>query len=129
MSHTINDIIIRIKNGYTGRKESIEAPYSKIVEKIIMLLAKEKYIKQYRFDSQKKKKGLVIDLLYHDGKPAMLGVKGISKPGRRIYQRIKEVKPVLGGMGCAVLTTSKGIMTDKEARKHKISGEVLFKIW
>lgn len=129
MSHTINDVIVRIKNGYTARKESIEAPYSKMIEKIIMLLAKEKYIKQYRFDSQKRKKRLVIDLLYHEGKPAIMNVKSISKPGRRIYQRMKEVKPVLGGMGCAILTTSKGIMTDKEARKHKISGEVLFQIW
>lgn len=125
----INNSVISIKNGYRAQKDSIEVPYSQIVESIIQLLIKEKYIKQYRFDSKKKKKCFVIDLLYHEGKPAVSDVKNISKPGRRIYMSIKNVKTVLGGMGCAVLTTSKGIMTDKEARKHTIGGEVLFKIW
>ncbi len=129
MLRTIHNTVMSIKNGYTAQRESIEVPYSQVVEKIITLLVKEKYIKQYRFDSKKKKKCFVIDLLYHEGRPAVCEVKNISKPGRRIYMSIKNVKPVLGGMGCAILTTSKGIMTDKEARTHKIGGEVLFKIW
>lgn len=129
MLRTIHNTVMSIKNGYTARRESIEVPYSQVVERIITLLVKEKYIKQYRFDSKKRKKCFVIDLLYHEGKPAVCEVKNISKPGRRIYMSIKDVKPVLGGMGCAILTTSKGIMTDKEAREQKIGGEVLFKIW
>ncbi|HLD26415.1 MAG TPA: 30S ribosomal protein S8 [Patescibacteria group bacterium] len=129
MLRSINNSIISIKNGYGAQKESIEVPYSHMIETIIKLLIKEKYVKQYRFDSKNKKKCFVIDLLYNDGKPAVCEVINISKPGRRIYASIKNVKPVLGGMGCAILTTSKGIMTDAEARKHKIGGEVLFKIW
>lgn len=129
MSNTVNDIVIRIKNGYTARRESIDIPYSKIIGSVIELLIKEKYIKKYQLVSKKNKKNLVIKLLYNEGKPAVMDVKNISKPGRRIYYGVKDIKPVLGDFGCAVFTTSKGIMTGKDASKQKIGGELLFKIW
>lgn len=129
MSSSVIDLIIRIKNGYSSKRENIKAIYTKINEEIVNLLKKERYIKDYQIIERDKKKNILVDLLYENGKQALSEVKIVSKSGRRVYSSIRDLRQVLGGLGIAVLTTPHGIMTDKEARKQRVGGEILFKIW
>lgn len=124
------DLAIRLKNGYLAKKDKITVLYSKLNENVVSILKKEGYIADYEIKNQGKNKKLIeVILSYKKGKPAVTEVKIISKPGRRIYSQVKDLKPVLGGLGIAILTTPKGVMTDKEARKNKVGGEVLFQVW
>lgn len=127
--YTIGDTVIRIKNGYAARRDTIEVPYSRMVEAIMVILAQENYIKGYRFDKKQSKKNITIDLRYDKGKPAIMDLKIISKPGKRTYVSSASIKPVLAGMGRSILTTPQGVMTDRTARERKVGGEVLFNIW
>lgn len=129
MSSSVIDLIIRIKNGYSSKRENIDAIYTKTNEEIVSLLKKENYIKDYQVKEKNKKKNISIDLLYENGNQALSEVQIVSKSGRRIYSGVKDLKTVLGGLGIAVLTTPRGIMTDKQARKQRVGGEILFKIW
>ncbi|KXK11715.1 MAG: 30S ribosomal protein S8 [Microgenomates bacterium OLB23] len=90
---------------------------------------KEHYIKDFAVIEDGKKKSIDIELMYENNKPVLRGLKLFSKPGRRMYKGIQELKPVLGGLGLSVVSTSKGVMTDKQARAAKIGGEILFQIW
>lgn len=128
MTSSIIDLIIRIKNGYLAGKETIVSPYSKLRENILRKLVDLGYIKNYQITGDKIKR-INIELLYKDGQPALTGVKIFSKPGRRYYVSYRQLKPVLGGYGVSVLSTSKGVLTEAEARKTKIGGELLFNIW
>lgn len=128
MTSSIIDLIIRIKNGYLAKREKITSPYSKFRENVLKKLAELKYIKNFQITEEKHKE-IVIDLLYKDGISALTGVEIFSKPGRRYYVSYRELKPVLGGYGVSILSTSKGILTNKEAYKRKIGGELLFNIW
>lgn len=129
MQHQTSDLPIRIKNGYLAKKTSIEVSHSKIALAILELLKKEGYVGEYEQRVEGSKSAVEVTLLYKDRIPAMNGVKIISKPGRRIYSSVTKIKPVLGGMGIALISTPAGIMTDKMAREQKIGGEVLFYIW
>lgn len=129
MDHSYIDLIIRIKNGYMARQDSVECPYSRFKEEIVKKLMRLKFIKEYTIEGEKIKK-LMMELLYTENtSPALTDIKVYSKPGRRFYVSYKELKPVLGGLGFSLLSTSKGIMTNKEARKEKLGGELLFSIW
>lgn len=128
MTSSIIDLIIRIKNGYLAGKETIVSPYSKLRENILRKLVDLGYIKNYQITGDKIKR-INIELLYKDGQPALTGVKIFSKPGRRYYVSYRQLKSVLGGYGVSVLSTSKGVLTEAEARKTKIGGELLFNIW
>ncbi len=97
--------------------------------KITEILKREKYIKDAQLKRNGPKQIIAVTLLYQDGQPAVKDVQIVSKPGRRMYSRAKYLKPVIGGFGTAILTTPKGIVTDKEAKKMKVGGEVLFRIW
>lgn len=123
------DFIIRVKNGYLVRKELVVCWYSRVVEEIVKILKRERYIKEYQIEEENKKKTIKIFLLYKDKKPALNKVKLVSKPGRRIYTKVKDLKPFLGGKGLAILSTPKGIKTDKEAKKENVGGEVLLRVW
>jgi len=129
MSILVNDLAIRIKNGYLARRDTIAARWSTINEGIVALLAKEGYIEGFEVLDENGKKDLTITLTYKNHEPAVRDVKLFSKPGRRIYNKCKEIKPVLGGMGIAVISTPKGLMTDIQARQNQTGGEVLFEIW
>lgn len=111
-----------------SRKESIESPYSKFREAVLKKLQSLGYIEDYSVEGDVVKT-MTINLRYEDGVPAMTDVKLFSKPGRRWYITVKEMKPVLGGMGYAFISTPKGILTNKEARKEQVGGELLFHIW
>ncbi len=128
MENSIIDLIIRIKNGYLAHKDSIESPYSRYKEELLKKLVGLKFIKTYTVTGELKKH-LNIELLYLEGVPAMTDVTIFSKPGRRYYVPHKQLKPVLSGYGYSILSTSKGLLTNKEAHKEKIGGELLFNIW
>lgn len=128
MENSIIDLIIRIKNGYMAKKETVESPYSKYKEAVLKKLISLKSIKSYEVKGEIKK-NMTIDLVYEEGKPAISDVKIYSKPGMRLYISYKNLKPVLSGFGYSILSTSKGIMTDKEAKKTKLGGELLFSFW
>ena len=112
-----------------AEKSDIGALYSRLNVNVLTLLKKQGYIKDYHILEDKKKKHITINLLYNDKKPAVTGIKILSKPGRRTYKKLQEVRPVLGGLGMSVISTSAGIMSDREARENKRGGEALFKIW
>jgi len=122
-------MIIMMKNSSLAGKESVAFPYSKIKNAIAECLIKAGYIK---YASQKVKKGqpvLEVGLLYVDKKPKITEVQRISKQSRRVYYGVKDIHSVRNGFGLLVLSTPKGILSGKEARKEQVGGEALFKIW
>src|SRR3990167_8147029 len=125
MNYSIGDLIIRIKNGYLVHKESISTPHSRFREDVLKKLKALGYIKDYRVKGDKVKT-VDVKLVYNDGVSAITDVKLHSSPGRRWYRSAKDIKPVLGGLGVAIVSTSKGILTNKETKKFKIGGELLF---
>ncbi|KKS13042.1 MAG: 30S ribosomal protein S8 [Candidatus Daviesbacteria bacterium GW2011_GWB1_41_5] len=129
---TIGDLLIRIKNSYMARRGETEALYSKMALKICELLVNEGYIAS----CEKKDHKIKIVLKYDSsgssmsrGEPAITGVKRISKPGRRVYKSKNLLPYVFEGMGVAIISTPKGIMTDKKARKEGVGGEVVAHVW
>ena len=129
MVDPISQIIIHIKNANVAGKATATLPYSKMKESVLEVLKKEGFIKDFSKKGKKVIKTLEIELMYIDGKSRIEGVEQISKQSRRTYTKAKEIKSVLNGYGALILTTPNGIMTDKDARKAKVGGEVLFKIW
>lgn len=125
MQNSVIDIVIRIKNGFMVGNETIAAPYSRFSEEVVKKLTQLGFLKTYKSDQ----KSIQVTLSYSDKQPAMTDVKIFSKPGRRLYVSYKDLKPVLGGLGYSIISTPKGILTNKEARKLKIGGELLFSIW
>ncbi len=126
---SISNMIIIMKNGSLAGKESVSIPFSKMKNAIAECLARAEYIKQI---SKKTKKGqpiLEIELIYTDKKPKITEVERISKQSRRVYFRMKDIHSVRNGFGLLVLSTPKGILSGKEARKEQVGGEALFRIW
>ena len=125
----ISDMLTTIRNAQAMGHAIVKIPFSKVKNEIAKILEREGWIKQVeRFG--KKKKFLKITLKYNENKmPAISGLKRISKPGQRIYKSSLEIKKVKGGYGMAIISTSKGLMTDREAKKNKLGGEVMFEIW
>src|SRR3989344_2038618 len=117
MNSTSLDLIIRIKNGYMSKKKVITGTYSKLNGAILAILKKEQYITDYKQIDHNGLKMFQIELGYKNGSPMIRGVKLHSTPGKRIYKKIKELRPVLGGLGIAIITTPFGVKTDREARK------------
>ncbi len=111
-----------------AKRETIVSPYSKFREEIIKKLKELNYLKDFQIEGDKVKK-INIELFYKDGVPAITDVKLISKLGRKVYVSYRDLKSVVSGMGYSILSTSKGIMTDRQAKKEKIGGELLFNIW
>ena len=128
----VSDALTRIKNGYMAQKDEVLLPYSKLIGSICDVLKKEGYISSWVEKKSEKSKvvvGINVVLQYNDRKPAMTEMKRISKPGLRVYKASKSLPYVLNGVGMALVSTPKGIMTDKSARKAKLGGEVMAYIW
>ncbi len=126
---SISDMIVRMKNATDSRKESVVFPYSKIKLAILDILQKEGYIKSFGKKGKKVIKFIDVVLAY-DGKEGRInGVKRVSKSSKRVYFGAKEIKKVKNGLGILLMSTPKGIMTDKMAREAKVGGEALFEIW
>lgn len=128
VTDAIGDLLIRIKNANLAKKESVSLYTSKMKEAIAKTLLHSGFIKSV--SKAKNGKMLEIDLSYNEDKsPKITGVSRISKPSKRIYKKVSEIKPFKGGFGSVILSTPLGILSDKEAKKKKVGGEALFKIW
>lgn len=125
----ISNMIIMIKNGSCAGKASVSLPYSKIKEAIAECLKKEGYIKDFSKKTKLGHPSLEVELVYVGKKPKVNDVERVSKQSRRVYFQIKDIYPVRNGSGLLVLSTPKGILSGKEARKEQVGGEALFKIW
>lgn len=128
----VADALIRIKNGYLSQKEEVILPYSKLVLAISKLLEKEDYVGTVKEINDEKKpsfKLIKISLKYEGKKAAVSDVRRISKPGLRVYKGSRKLPWVLNGIGIAIISTPKGVMTDKQARKEKLGGEIMAYVW
>ncbi|ADQ06745.1 ribosomal protein S8 [Caldicellulosiruptor hydrothermalis 108] len=126
----IADMLTRIRNANNARHEVVDIPASKMKKAIAQILLEEGFIKDYEIIDDGKNGIIRIRLKYGPNKErAITGLKRISKPGRRVYASKDELPRVLGGLGIAIISTSKGIMTDKKARKEGVGGEVLCYVW
>jgi len=130
MMDPITDMLNRIRNAQAVRHQTVEIPFSNLKLKIIQILTKENFIKDFKKIKGKGQKIIKIFLEQRNGNlPVISGLKRISKPGQRIYKKAKEIKKVKSGYGITIISTSKGIMTGKEAKKKKLGGEVICEIW
>ena len=131
MTDPIADMLTRIRNANTAMHDTVKMPSSKLKESLATVLQKEGYIAGYEVAPAGSGPGdvLEITLKYMDRKRTIAGLKRVSKPGLRIYAQADKMPRVLGGMGVAVLSTSQGLMTDSEARKRRVGGEVLCYVW
>ena len=125
----IADFLIRVKNANHAGKTEVVMPYSKIKQAVAVVLAREGYITEVGKRGKKTIKDLVVGLKYADGKPAIQGTQRMSKLSRRMYVGVDDIFPVKRGRGLLVLSTPKGVLTDKDARRERVGGEALFKIW
>lgn len=129
MTDPIADMLTRIRNGNMKKHESVEVPASNMKTSLAQILLEEGYIKGYNVTEDNKQGMITIELKYVDDERVISGIKRISKPGRRIYVGASEVPRVLDGLGIAIMSTSKGVMTDKQARKNGVGGEVICYVW
>lgn len=129
MSDPISDFITVIRNAYRAGKETCETRYSKIHMRIAEILQEEGYIRSVEKVEQDKKQYLRIELKYVDESPALTGIKRVSRPGRRLYFQSRDIPRTLGGLGIGILTTSRGILKDRDARREKVGGEMICAIW
>jgi small subunit ribosomal protein S8 len=130
VTDSVADMLTVIRNGSSAKKETVEVRGSKLSEEILGIFKKESFISNYKLIKDNKQGILRVYLKYYkDGTSAILGIKRVSRPGLRIYKKCEEMPKVYGGLGLAVVSTSKGLMTDNEARDKKVGGEVLCYIW
>lgn len=125
MNDSVSDALIRIKNGYLASRQEVEVRYSKLVLNLCKLLKQEGYIEEFR----EKNNQIAVSLKYENKTPALSDIKRVSKPGLRVYKGVREIPKVLNGLGIAIVSTPKGLMTDKQARKLGIGGEVMAYVW
>ncbi len=130
MTDPIADMLTRIRNANTAGHETVEIPASNIKKSIAEILLNEGYISKYEVIDDNKQGIIKIEMKYGAGKERVIsGIKKISKPGLKVYAKADEVPKVLGGLGIAIISTSKGVISDKEARKLGVGGEVICYVW
>ena len=126
----IGDMFSRIRNGQMRSLNKISIPFSVFRSKILEVLKKEGYIINFVIDKgEENKKLLLVDLKYYEGQPVIREIKRISKPGRRVYSRATSIPRVHNGLGLAILSTSKGVMSDSEAIKNNLGGEIICRVF
>lgn len=121
----VGDALIRIKNAYLVGKQSVSLKYSKLVLNLMKLLQKEGYLEA----ASHKGREIIVILKYNERKPAITDIKRVSKPSLRVYKGASKLPFVLNGLGIAIISTPKGLMTDRQARKLKLGGEILAFVW
>jgi|TARA_B100001540_G_scaffold134660_1_gene119648 small subunit ribosomal protein S8 len=129
LSDPIGDMIARIKNAQLRNHKIVELPSSNFKISISEILKNEGYIVDYKINEDKKKPVLSINLKYHSGNPVISTIERISKPGRRIFSSAESLPKINNGLGIAIISTPKGVMTDLDARKQKIGGEIICKVF
>ncbi|HIQ62426.1 MAG: 30S ribosomal protein S8 [Christensenellales bacterium] len=125
----IADMLTRIRNAQIAGHDNVSIPASNMKKAIAKILLSEGFVKNVEFLNDGNHTSIRVTLKYVDKRPVIVGLKRISRPGLRVYARCDEIPKVLGGLGTAIISTSKGVMTDREARKLAIGGEVLAYIW
>ena len=126
----IGDMFTRIRNGQMRSLNSVEIPASKFRSKILDILKSEGYINNYFLESSENNKKIIkVNLKYYEGNPVIKEIKRISKPGRRVYSRANSIPKIQNGLGLAILSTSKGVMSDAEARKNNLGGEIICRVF
>tara|TARA_Y100001970_G_scaffold294133_1_gene447380 strand:+ start:13695 stop:14093 length:399 start_codon:yes stop_codon:yes gene_type:complete len=126
----IGDMLTRIRNGQMRSLNKINIPFSSFRSKILEVLKKEGYIIDFKIDKDKTNKKLIlVDLKYYEGQPVIREIKRISKPGRRVYSRADSIPRVHSGLGLAIVSTSKGVMSDSDAIKNNLGGEVICRVF
>ncbi|NCN45429.1 MAG: 30S ribosomal protein S8 [Candidatus Pacebacteria bacterium CG10_big_fil_rev_8_21_14_0_10_36_11] len=129
MTDPIADMLARIKNAHLAKHKEVVLPYSKVKEAIAKILVDNKYMAKFEVIEKKPQSELVLTLGYKGKLPLITGIKRVSKPGRRLYSSVDKVPPSLNGYGITIVSTSKGLLTDKEARQQNVGGELLCQIW
>lgn len=130
MSDPLGDMLARIRNGQMARKSIVPVPASKLRARVLDVLQREGYIRGYSY--MEKKKGIAelnVELKYFDGEPVIKNIARVSKPGRRVYSGIKDMPRIYNGLGISILSTPKGVMSDIEARKENVGGEILCRVF
>ena len=126
----IGDMLTRIRNGQMRSLNKISIPFSNFRSKILDVLKKEGYIINFIVDKDKdNKKSILVDLKYYEGRPVIREIKRVSKPGRRVYSSATSIPRVHSGLGLAILSTSKGVMSDSEAIKNNLGGEIICRVF
>ena len=129
LSDPIGDMIARIKNSSLRNYKKVEIPSSKFKVKIADVLKNEGYIIDYKIEAKEGKDKLLIDLKYSSGNPVINSIQRVSKPGRRIFSSAGSLPKVSNGLGIAIISTPKGVMTDQDARKNQVGGEIICKVF
>jgi small subunit ribosomal protein S8 len=130
MTDPIADMLTRVRNAQLARHDVLTLPASKLKRSVLELLKREGFIEDVTFEGDARQGVLHVALKYdRDGKGIILGLKRVSSPGCRRYSAVRDLPKVLGGLGVAILSTSKGVMTDRDARQHGVGGEVLAFVW
>ncbi len=130
MSDSIADMLTRMRNAEKAKFNSVDIPGSKLKTELAKVLQNEGFIRNYKFMKDSKQGILRVYLKYGQGQSSVImGIERVSKPGRRVYVKSKDIKPVLNGMGISILSTSRGIITDKTARHENVGGEILCNVW
>ena len=129
LSDPVGDMLTRIKNSQIRNHKKIQLPSSKFKVKIVEVLKNEGYIIDFKVDDDEKKPNLEINLKYNLGNPVISNIERISKPGRRIFSSAESLPKINNGLGIAIVSTPKGVMTDVDARKQKIGGEIICKVF
>jgi len=130
MTDPIADLLIRLRNGMQRGHETVTVPASKLKGEILRVMKAEGFVTDYERVEGDGHPAFRVQLRYvSEGRPVITGASRISKPGKRVYAGRRSVKPVMGGMGVAIVSTSKGLLTDQEARRANLGGEVLLQIW
>jgi small subunit ribosomal protein S8 len=126
----ITDLLNRLRNGMRAGHERVDIPASRVKESLVKVLAEEGYVASYRRVEEKGRPLLRVGLKYDaDGEPIVNGLERVSRPGRRVYAPAKEIPEVLGGLGISIVSTSRGILTGRQAREARLGGEILCNVW
>lgn len=129
MTDPLGDMLTRIRNGQRAGKRAIGAPASKLHARVLDVLQREGFIRGYsELEISPGVRELKIELKYHDGEPAIREISRVSKPGRRVYSKLQDIPRVYNGLGVAILSTPRGVISDNEAREAHVGGEVLCKV-
>ena len=129
LSDPIGDMIARVKNAQARNHKKVELPSSNFKAKIANILKNEGFIKDFKINADDKKSVLLLELKYHSGNPVISAFERVSKPGRRIFSSADSLPKINNGLGIAIVSTPKGVMTDVDARKQKIGGEIICKVF
>lgn len=130
MTDPIADMLSRIRNANTAYMDEVEIPASKLKEEIAKVLEREGYVRGYRYEGDEPKRRIVVEMKYGPERERTIsGLKRVSRPGRRVYADRGNLPRVMGGLGVAILSTSQGLMTDRQAARSRVGGEVICHVW